>query len=166
MRHRRAVRPQRAIGQSQAPDRWSKQRSRLLLRLIPISFALGLFWLSAEAHAEIKLDFWHSYTHQPSGVTHYSFHIASYKRGLFFGSCGPSTRSLQWEYDIDLSGNAPIYHKDQMTITSEGKRVEVESGTITIDPKQRETTIDLRVKGPAGVTNFFGNGTHRIGKLK
>src|SRR5260370_24175421 len=95
---------------------------------------LGSIWLAAEAHAETKLDFWHFYTHQPSGVTHYSFHIANYKRGLFFGSCGPSTRWLQWEYDVDLAGNGPVYEKRQVALTTEGKHVEVISGSITIDP--------------------------------
>jgi hypothetical protein len=134
-----------------------------LIRVLMILF----FWLGiADAHAETKLDSWHSYTHQPSGVIHYSFHIASYKRGLFFGSCGPSTRSLQWEYDIDLAGNAPVYQKDQMTNTREGKKVEVDSGTITLDQKQRETRIELRIKTSNVATEFAGNGTDRIGKLK
>ena len=118
------------------------------------------------AYGETKLDFWHSYTHQPSGVIHYSFHIANYKRGLFFGSCGPSTRSLQWDYDIDLAGNGPTYEKEKMTITSEGKKVDVVSGTITIDPDQREARIDLRVRIGTQTNDFRGNGTHRVVKLK
>src|SRR5260370_23519409 len=107
---------------------------------------LGSIWLAAEAHAETKLDFWHSYAHQPSGVTHYSFHIANYKRGLFFGSCGPSTRSLQWEYDVDLAGSGPVYEKPQVYITCEGKQIEVFSGTVTFEPNQRQAQIYLRVK--------------------
>src|ERR1035438_1899968 len=82
---------------------------------------LGTSCLTSSANAGTILDFWHSYTHQPSGVTHYSFHIANYKRGLFFGSCGPSAKSLQWEYDMDLTGCGPIYHKEQIAFTVEGK---------------------------------------------
>jgi len=118
------------------------------------------------ARAETKLDFWHSYVHQPSGVIHYSFQIASYKRGIFFGSCGPSTRALQWEFDIDLAGAGPVYNKDQINVTSEGQKLEVVAGNISLDPAQREATISLRVKASATATEFAGNGKHRIIKLK
>ena len=115
---------------------------------------------------ETKLDFWHSYVHQPSGVIHYSFQIASYKRGLFFGSCGPSTRSLQWEYDIDLSGPGPVYEKDQIRITSDTKPIGVVSGTIRYDAKRNEAALDLRVQSSPGESAFPGNGTHSIKKIK
>jgi hypothetical protein len=133
------------------------------------AFCLLLLLLASTPHfaqAETKLDFWHSYVHQPSGVTHYSFQIARYKRGLFFGSCGPSTRSLQWEYDIDLTGTGPLYHKQQVTVTSEGKKVEVVSGTITIDFKQNQATIDLQLKVSGADLPFQANGTHPILKMK
>jgi hypothetical protein len=134
--------------------------------LIPVLLISGCFCLLPEAHGEVKLDFWHSYTHQPSGVIHYSFRIASYKRGLFFGSCGPSTRSLQWQYDIDLAGPGPLYQKDQITVTSEGKRIDVVAGTITLSPNQRETTINLKVNLANGSGDFLANGTHPVQKLK
>jgi hypothetical protein len=118
------------------------------------------------ARAETKLDFWHSYVHQPSGVVHYSFQIASYKRGIFFGSCGPSTRALQWEFDIDLAGTGPVYNKDQINVTSEGQKVEVVAGNIALDSTQREATISLRVKASGTEIEFAGNGKHRIIKLK
>lgn len=136
-------------------------------------YVLGVWLLSAATNAQAgtELDFWHSYTHQPSGVTHFSFHIANYKRGLFFGSCGPSTRSLQWEYDVDLAGAGPVYKGEQITLRQEGKQVPVASGTISVDAQQQHATIDLRTtqpgtNSPAGATNFLGNGTHRIRKLK
>jgi len=128
--------------------------------------ACALFFWTASTRAETKLDFWHSYVHQPSGVVHYSFQIASYKRGIFFGSCGPSTRSLQWEFDIDLAGKGPVYNKDQIAITSETKKMEIVSGTITIGESQREATINLRVKPAGSEVEFAGNGTHPIVKIK
>ena len=118
------------------------------------------------APAETKLDFWHSYLHQPSGVIHYSFQIASYKRGLFFGSCGPSTRSLRWEYDIDLTGAGLVYQKDAIRITSDLKNVEIVSGTITVDQKRNEAAIDLQIKSGGNTVGFTGNGTNHIVKIK
>jgi hypothetical protein len=128
--------------------------------------ACVLFCGTASMCAEMKLDFWHSYIHQPSGVIHYSFQIANYKRGIFFGSCGPSTRSLQWAFDIDLAGKGPTYNKDQIKVTSDTKRVEVVSGTVTIEAGERDATINLRVKSSGSEIQFTANGTHRIVKLK
>ena len=126
----------------------------------------GVALLATIARGETKLDFWHSYIHQPDGVIHYSFRIASYKRGLFFGSCGPSTRSLQWEYDIDLAGKGPLYQKDQINITSEGKKIEVISGTITLSPDTSQATFILRVHLSGADLDFAGNGSHQIKRLK
>src|SRR5262249_29141595 len=97
---------------------------------------------------------------------HYSFQIASYKRGLFFGSCGPSTRSLQWEYDIDLAGPGPVYQKEQITVTREGKKIEGASGTVNVSSNQRDATITLKVNLAEGVADFLGNGKHPVQKLK
>jgi hypothetical protein len=138
----------------------------LRIRRFQVAIALAMGSLTGLAQAETKLDFWHSYIHQPSGVVHYSFQIASYKRGIFFGSCGPSTRSLQWEYDIDLAGPGPSYQKDQVRITSEAKAVETVSGTITVDSKRSEAKIDLQIKSSGKSLSFPGNGTHRILKLR
>lgn len=137
-------------------------------RLRLVGWLVGSLLAAAPgARAETKLDFWHAYRHQPSGVIHYSFQIASYKRGLFFGSCGPSTRSLQWEYDIDLAGPGPLYQIDQIAITSEGKKIEVVSGTIAVTPHAEKAAINLKVKsGAAAVLAFPGNGSHSIKKLK
>jgi len=128
-------------------------------------FATLLFGAGASVQAETKLDFWHSYV-QPSGVTHYSFHIASYKRGIFFGSCGPSTRALQWEFDIDLAGKGPTYGKGQIRITSETRPVEVVSGTVSLGQGEITATIQLRVKISDVEREFIGNGTHSIKKLR
>jgi hypothetical protein len=138
----------------------------LRMRPFQLAIILTVGSLSNFAQGETKLDFWHSYIHQPSGAIHYSFQIASYKRGLFFGSCGPSTRSLQWEYDIDLAGAGPVYRKDQIAITSEAKRVELFSGTITIDLRRHEATINLQIKSSGSDVSFPGNGTNQIVKLR
>jgi len=136
---------------------------------IPLRVAACLFGVlvsTCVARAETKLDFWHYYIHQPSGIVHYSFQIANYKRGLFFGSCGPSTRSLQWGYDIDLAGPGPVYQKEQITITSDATPVEVVSGTIRYDAKSNQAILNLRVRSTAGELVFPGNGTHSIKKIK
>src|SRR5258708_38519349 len=112
------------------------------------AWSCGLVLLSflASAMGETKLDFWHSYVHQPSGLIHYSFQIASYKRGLFFGSCGPCTRSLQWEYDIDLSGPGPVYQKEQIGMRFDLRPVEVVAGTIRVDSASSHVVFDLRLQ--------------------
>lgn len=135
-------------------------------RLLQCLVVIGAFCSFQALHAETKLDFWHSYIHQPGGVVHYSFQIASYKRGLFFGSCGPSTRSLQWEYDIDLAGPGPVYQTTQISITSDLKKVQVDSGSISVDAARDRATIRLRVKSAAGTSEFIANGTHLIKKIK
>jgi hypothetical protein len=122
--------------------------------------------LAGSACAEVKVDFWHSYVHQPSGTIHYSFQIASYKRGLFFGSCGPSTRSLRWEYDIDLAGVGPVYQKEQITMRCDLKPVDIASGTIRVDLKRREAFFDLRLQQTNRLAAFPGNGTYPIKLLK
>jgi hypothetical protein len=142
------------------------RRALLLTKIIQWLTVLVVAWVELPARGETKLDFWHSYIHQPSGVIHYSFQIARYKRGLFFGSCGPSTRSLQWEYDIDLAGKGPVYQREAVTMTSEGKKVELRSGTITVGPKSGEATINLRIKSAGTELEFAGNGTHQIRKSR
>ena len=136
------------------------------MRLLYWFLSIASIWSAQCARGETKLDFWHSYIHQPSRVIHYSFQIARYKRGLFFGSCGPSTRSLQWEYDIDLSGPGPVYQAGQIAITSDLKKVDIASGSISIDAAHEHATVNLRLKSGAGVVEFPGNGTHPIKKTK
>jgi hypothetical protein len=132
---------------------------------------LWLFCIVSQSFAGTVLDFWHAYQHQPSGVTHFSFHIANYKRGLFFGSCGPSTRSLQWAYEVDLSGVGPVYGTNEITLSTDGRPLTVVAGTITISGKQDNATIQIQIQPPGTnylgpALSFPGNGTHRISKLK
>jgi hypothetical protein len=143
-------------------------RRHIVLSLVLIACFLSL---APQASAGTELNFWHSYVHHPSGVTHFSFHIANYKRGLFFGSCGPSTRSLQWGYDVDLAGPGPRYTPDQIALRVDGKTVSVVSGTIGIDTRQEQATIQLQIAQPGTnqlvtSTIFPGNGTHRIRKAR
>ena len=138
-----------------------------------LSLALLAWSLSSatSARAGTELNYWHSYIHQPDGVAHFSFHIANYKRGLFFGSCGPSTRSLQWGYDVDLAGPGPRYSAYQIMLRVDGKPISIASGTIAIDSNQLHATIQLQVtqpgtNQPGASANFPGNGTHPIRMLK
>jgi hypothetical protein len=136
---------------------------------VPLVLLAWVFCSALPARAGTELDFWHSYVHQADGATHFSFHIANYKRGLFFGSCGPSTRSLQWGYDVDLAGPGPRYTADQITLRVDGKPVSIASGTIAVDLNQQQATIQLQItqsgtNQPVTSTNFPGNGTHRISK--
>ena len=127
----------------------------------------GVMLLAAiPAMAGTLLDFWHSYTHQPSGVVHYSFHLASYKLGLFFGSCGIGTKSLQWNFDFDLAGTGPVYEKDHVKLSADdGSSLKVVSGQVTIDRKL-QATIALVVEEAGSQKQFIGNGKYRIHKLK
>src|SRR5258706_15729232 len=96
------------FGREKSLDRLANMRHSVFAN--GIASFLAILFASASVHAATKLDFWHSYGHQPGGTTHFAFHLASYKRGLFFGSSGPSTMSLDWSFDFDLSGDGPIYH--------------------------------------------------------
>jgi hypothetical protein len=132
---------------------------------------LWLLCIVSQSFAGTVLDFWHAYQHQPSGVTHFSFHIANYKRGLFFGSCGPSTRSLQWAYEVDLAGPGPAYGTNDIRISTDGRPLTVVAGTITISGKQDSAAIQIQTKqsgtnSPGPALSFAGNGTHPIRKLK
>ena len=125
-----------------------------------------LLLAAASATAGTELDSWHSYRHQPSGVVHYGFHLASFKRGLFVGSCGFSTKSLRWGFDFDLAGPGPVYQKEEVKVSTEDRSsLKVISGQITIDPRL-QATIGLVVEEAGIQRQFIGNGKYRIHKLK
>src|SRR5438045_3700403 len=93
------------------------------------------------AGAGTVLDFWHSYAPPQTGQKHYSFRLTNYKRGLFFGSCGISTKSQQWAFNIDLAGDGPTYGKDQVSLSDDNAMpMAVVSGSVTIDGKQAFAT--------------------------
>jgi|GEM_PF-3459119 len=108
---------------------------------------------------------WHSYIHNPSGQIHFSLYFANYKRGLFFGSCGPSTRSLQWEYHIELKGVGPIYTKETIELKDgDFHPMLLESGSILVDQDKRTAKIDIAVIQNSKVQQFIHNGTYRMQK--
>jgi hypothetical protein len=115
---------------------------------------------AAEAGIELKS---HSYVHSPSGQVHFVFHLANYRRGLFFGSCGPSTRSLQWEYSIELTGAGPAYGTNKIEIKdSNFQMVPLDSGSIQVDQNTHKATISLKVKPGFQAMDFIGNGTFNL----
>jgi len=105
----------------------------------------------------------HSYVHNPSGQLHVVFHLANYKKGLFFGSCGPSTRSLQWEYHIEITGKGPEYRMPDIELKDGNfQTVHLQAGSILLDPAKHTATISLTVKQDSGAKEFVGNGTFKI----
>lgn len=118
------------------------------------------------ASASVRLTS-HSCVHSGSGDRHVVLHLADYKRGLFFGSCGPSSRSLRWEYTLDLKGPGPSYGKEAVEVKDgELRTVVVESGWITLDSKKGKVSIALRIKGESGPKEFVGNGSFKVQKVK
>ncbi|MEO6002973.1 MAG: hypothetical protein ABIZ04_13415 [Opitutus sp.] len=133
-----------------------------------VLFVLGLSVASTTgATAATELTFWHAYRHAQTGVGHFAFEISKVKRGLFFGSCGPSTRSLRWRYSFDVSGPGPIYTTGQIAVVGDDlSSVQIVAGTIRVDADQRNAVIDLEVQRDGTTAAFEGNGTFRIHKLK
>ena len=105
----------------------------------------------------------HSYLHNPSGQVHVVFHLANYKKGLFFGSCGPSTRSLRWEYHLELTGKGPDYSISDIELKDGNlQTVQLQAGSIRLDAGKHTATISLLVKQDSGGKEFVGNGTFKI----
>jgi len=137
------------------------------IRRRALGLCLALVLFSPGANASTVLDFWHSYVPPQTGVKHYSFHLANYKRGIFFGSCGLSTKSQQWAFSIDLTGEGPTYEKDQTTISDDNaKPLKIVAGQIRINPTQNTAQIDLLVETAGATNKFIGNGTYKIKKVK
>jgi hypothetical protein len=133
--------------------------------LLFIVCAFGL--VAAEAKAGVELDFWHSYLNAQTHLKHFGFHLASYKRGLFFGSCGPSTKSQQWFFTVDLRGEDLVYDVAHIAVSDEnGVRVGVRDGTVRVDHDMKWATIELTVDSSGGPKPFVGNGRFRIAALK
>src|SRR4051812_30417450 len=97
---------------------------------------LAGFWLATTtARAGVEISLWHNYT-PPSGETHLAFHLTAYKRGIFFGSCGPSTHSFQWGYYIDMKGAGTRFNFDHIEITDDS-----ELGSAAFQPTSGEITV-------------------------
>jgi hypothetical protein len=131
-------------------------------------FLLLLIMLTtARSFAGTTLDFWHSYTHAKTGDQHYAFTLASCKRGLFFGSCGISTRSQSWAFSFDLIGDGPVYTGDQLIVSDDGlKPVKIMSGGITMDAKHEYATINLQIDQGGAKREFVGNGRYHVHAVK
>jgi hypothetical protein len=127
--------------------------------MAPAVALVCLLAFAARAGTEIQL--WHAYT-PPSGEAHRAFTISNYKRGIFFGSCGLSTRSLQWSYSFDLTGSGPAFGPDKILFKDEavlsGTNCHPAGGKISIDAKTKMIHVSLQ----AGTNNagrpFLANG--------
>ena len=128
--------------------------------LLTCSLFLSLARITS-AGTEVSL--WHSYTNQPSGQIHFAFDLRNVKRGLFFGSCGPSTRSLQWEYGFELKGKTTEYAKDDIDLKDANFHlVPVDSGKILVDEKKSTIQITIKVSTNGVAQDFIGNGTYKV----
>lgn len=114
-------------------------------------------------HAGTELSRFHSYTNALDHQVHHAFTVARYKRGLFFGSCGPSTKSLQWSYDFDVAGGGSQVVAEQIKLTSSDfSVVEIAAGSIKIDQAGGVVQIQLVVQEKGKGQPFVGNGTYKV----
>src|SRR6185369_5188827 len=108
------------------------------------ALCVGLTLLAFSVHAGTELRLWHTYT-PPSGESHHAFVLANYKRGIFIGSCGPSTRSLRWSYSIDMKGAGPRFTAEQIEIKDEAALekapVPAAAGEIVVDEQKKTLQI-------------------------
>ena len=119
--------------------------------------------LAKVAGAGTEVSLWHSYTNQPSGQIHFAFDLKNLKRGVFFGSCGASTRSLQWEYGLELKGKTTKYAKDDIELKDANFHlVPIDSGSILVDEKKSTVQIAIKVSTNGVAQDFIGNGTYRL----
>jgi hypothetical protein len=139
----------------------------LSLKPARIPLAVSILLVATSLLAGTTLDFWHSYVHGQTQERHYSFHLAQCKRGLFWGSCGPSTKYLQWSFTFDLAGADPVYDPKRISITDDnGKALHVVSGQVTTTAKQSIAKIALEVENEGRTNTFVGNGDYHIHGLK
>jgi len=128
---------------------------------------IGLAGIAGNALAGTVLDFWHPYASAQTHQTHYSFHVSQYKRGLFWGSCGPSTTSQQWSFNFDLAGEGPVYSSQNIGLSDDnGKALRVVSGEVTTDLKRGRAKIEIEIESSGHTNKFIGNGEYAIRKLK
>ena len=146
--------------------RHCERRKRLNMRRVLLVICLSLAG-TARATAGTELTFWHAYRHAQTGAAHFAFELSNVKRGLFFGTCGPSTRSLRWRYTFDVTGSGPLYAASQIAVQGDDLHpVKIFSGSIRVDGDQRNAVVDLQIERDGAPGAFQGNGTFRIHKLK
>ena len=119
--------------------------------------ALGLLTLAATAclaGTEAKLF---------KGREQETLYVRNYKRGLFFGSCGPSTHSLQWEYSLELKGIGPSFDASNIVVKDISLQpVPISGGKVVIDEQRHLATIQLQVGKEDSLKNFPHNGQYRF----
>ena len=99
------------------------------------------------------------------GTKQRTLELRNYKRGLFFGSCGPSTYSMQWEYTFTLTGDGPVFKADDIKLKDGRlKQLPVSGGTIVLDTKHHSINLDLKVTAGAAETSFPYNGRYKLKK--
>jgi hypothetical protein len=137
------------------------------MRIASFALVVALLLSARSALAGVTLDFWHSYIHAQTHQTHFNFHVAKYKRGLFWGSCGLSTKSLEWSFNFDLAGDGPVYIGQQITVSDDnGKPAHVAAGRVVTDRKRLAAKIEIEIDSGGSTNKFIGNGEYRIKRAK
>jgi hypothetical protein len=120
---------------------------------------------TSHAYGGTRFESWDAYTDRQTGKSRHGYRILNTKRGIFLGPCGFGTRSIQWEYwiDLDLSASQQLFQARQIKLEDDNRKaVPVISGTIVISPDKRTATLNLQINRQGRVTDFEGNGKHRI----
>ena len=88
--------------------------------------------------------------------------LESDRRGIFFGSCGPATKSLRWEFSFTLRGDGPAYGAPAIEMRDGSLRpAAVRSGSIVLTEKS--IPIDLAIEREGRTIPFPCNGQYRVG---
>ena len=88
--------------------------------------------------------------------------LQSYRRGIFFGSCGPATKSLRWEFSFTLRGDGPVYRAPAIEMKDGSLRtIAVRSGSIVLTEESMQ--IDLAIEREGRTIPFPYNGQYRVG---
>jgi hypothetical protein len=124
----------------------------LILRRAALAVALAAgFAAGARAGTEIRVF---------RGSHEREVRLEKFRRGLFFGSCGPATRSLTAEYSFTLRGDGPVYRKESIEMRDDARQpMAVHAGSITVG--NGTVTIDLSVERKGASVPFPWNGEYR-----
>jgi hypothetical protein len=136
------------------------------MRIVLVAF-LTLFSLGRPFIAAVEVEWWHSYVHSRTVEKHYSFTLARYRRGLFWGPCAFSTKALVWQYDFDLAGDQVVYTTPAIEVKPglAGDPLKIERAVVTVDRKHAVATIKIKLHTASGLKDFAGNGTFHINAL-
>jgi hypothetical protein len=124
------------------------------MKSILLTMMFSLLMITARAESEARIF---------EGGNEKRIELKEYKRGLFFGSCGPSTKSLQWEYSFTLAGQGLVYEARNIGLKDRSlKPVEVTNGKITVNEKRKTVRIDIRIRKNGAETDFPYNGQYKL----